>query len=98
VLFRRWLNHVVLAFLSLAEREEISRGLLIGLSCRVIAAQLNRAPSTISREIKRNGSASSYRAHLAERATIIRSRRPKPAKLATCPMLRAVVEAKLEQR
>jgi len=52
--------------LSLAEREEISRGLLIGLSCRVIAAQLNRAPSTISCEVKHNGSARSYRAYLAE--------------------------------
>ena len=41
--------------LSLAEREEISRGVAVGLSIRTIASQLGRAPSTISREIRRNG-------------------------------------------
>jgi IS30 family transposase len=85
-------------FLSLAEREEISRGVLTGLSCRVIAAQLHRSASTISREIKRNGSANSYRAHLAERDTAIRARRPKAAKLALNPKLGAIVESKLEER
>lgn len=85
-------------FLSLAEREEISRGVLTGLSCRVIATALNRAPSTISREIKRNGSSNSYRAHLAEGSSVIRARRPKAAKLALNPKPRAVVEAKLELR
>lgn len=85
-------------FLSLAEREEISRGVLAGLSCRAIAAQLRRSPSTISREIKRNGSPNLYRAHLAEGATVIRARRPKSAKLALNPMLRGLVEAKLELR
>lgn len=85
-------------FLSLAEREEISRGVLSGLSCRVIAQGLNRAPSTISREIARNGSVISYRAHAAEKAATIRARRPKATKLALNPTLRAIVEAKLEER
>ena len=85
-------------FLGVAEREEISRGVLTGLSFRTIAAQLHRAPSTISREIARNGSVLSYRAHLAEKATTIRARRPKAAKLALNPSLRSLVEAKLELR
>lgn len=85
-------------FLSLAEREEISRGVLTGLSCRAIATALKRSPSTISREITRNGSVDSYRAHLAEKDTIARARRPKSAKLAINPPLRDLVEAKLEER
>ena len=48
--------------LSLAEREEISRALVVGHSIRSIACQLGRSPSTISREIQRNGGQSSYRA------------------------------------
>ena len=48
--------------LTLAEREIISRGLAMELSMRAIAAQLGRAPSTVSREIKRNGSYADYRA------------------------------------
>jgi IS30 family transposase len=46
--------------LNLAEREEISRALVAGVSIRSIASQLNRAPSTVSREIKRNGGQGSY--------------------------------------
>lgn len=53
--------------LSLAEREEISRGLVAGLSMRGIAEQLGRAPSTVSREIKRNGGGHRYRASTVER-------------------------------
>lgn len=85
-------------FLSMAEREEISRGALSGFSFRAIAVQLHRSPSTICREINRNGSAVSYRAHSAEKATTIRARWPKAAKLALNPHLRALVEAKLELR
>ena len=81
-------------FLSLAEREEISRGVLTGLSLRTIAQQLHRCPSTISRELTRNGSVLSYRAHAAEKAATIRARRPKATKLALNPILRAIVEAK----
>ena len=52
--------------LSLAEREEISRALVQGRSIRSIACQLGRAPSTISREIQRNGGQGSYRAAQAD--------------------------------
>lgn len=62
--------------LSLAEREEISRGLVRGQSIRAIAIGLRRAPSTISREIKRNGGQSEYRAIQADQATWDRARRP----------------------
>jgi len=68
--------------LSLAEREEIFRGLIRGQSIRSIAIGLRRAPSTISREIKRNGGQSEYRASQADQATWDRARRPKPCKLA----------------
>jgi DNA-binding CsgD family transcriptional regulator len=55
--------------LSLAEREEISRGVVAGLSLRSIAASLGRAPSTVSREINRNGGRRSYRANTADHAS-----------------------------
>lgn len=55
--------------LTLAEREEISRALVTGESIRSIAARLGRAPSTISREIKRNGGCECYRANQADEAT-----------------------------
>jgi len=84
--------------LSLAEREEISRGLAGGESLRAIAVRLGRAPSTISREVTANGGRRRYRACPADRAALRRLRRPKPARLATCARLRHVVESKLELR
>jgi transposase, IS30 family len=84
--------------LSLTEREEISRGLASGQSLRRIAATLGRAPSSISREVERNGGRVTYRAQAAERAARERGRRPKVAKLSRCPRLGAVVEAKLEKK
>ena len=84
--------------LSLREREEISRGLATGESRRSIATRLGRSPSTIVREVTRNGDARRYRACTADRAALVRARRPKVAKLAACARLRAVVEAKLELR
>jgi IS30 family transposase len=81
--------------LRLAEREEISRGLAAGDSCRVIAQRLGRAPSTVSREVARNDGRHCYRAQTAEGAADRRARRPKPAKLVLQPRLRAVVEDKL---
>src|SRR6478609_7247554 len=84
--------------LSLREREEISRGLAAGESRRSIAGRLGRSPSTIVREVARNGDACRYRACAADRAALVRARRPKVAKLVACPRLRAVVEAKLELR
>jgi IS30 family transposase len=84
--------------LSLREREEISRGLAAGESRRSIARRLGRSPSTIVREVARNGDARRYRACAADRGALGRARRPKVAKLAACPRLRAVVESKLELR
>jgi len=84
--------------LSLAEREEISRGAASGESLRAIARRIGRAPSTVSREIARNGGRRRYRACRADGAAWDHSRRPKHAKLARCPQLRAVVEAKLTLR
>jgi IS30 family transposase len=68
--------------LSLADREELSRGLVAGDSLRTIATRLRRAPSTISRAVAWSGSRSDYRAWRADREAIERGRRPKPAKLA----------------
>jgi IS30 family transposase len=81
--------------LSAVEREEISRGVAAGDSCRAIAKRLGRAPSTVSRELARNGGRHRYRAQRADEAAYRRAARPKPAKLAVHPRLRAVVEAKL---
>jgi IS30 family transposase len=84
--------------LSLTEREEVSRGLAGGESRRSIARRLGRSPSTISREVLRNGGVRRYRACRADTNALRQARRPKPAKLATCGRLRAVVEGKLEVR
>ena len=84
--------------LSLSEREEISRGLVAGESCRSIARQLGRAPSTVSREIARNGGRGRYRACEAERIAFTRARRPKATKLGSFPQLRHAVEALLKLR
>jgi len=66
--------------LTLAEREEISRAVMAGFSIRSIAALLGRAPSTICREIKRNGGRSDYRAAEADGAAWARALRPKQCK------------------
>ena len=84
--------------LSLAEREEVSRGLVEGRSMRAIAAQLGRSPSTVSREVAAGGGVEGYRAWAAERAACQGARRPKRARLATNARLRAEVEAKLKRR
>ena len=84
--------------LAMAEREEISRGLSAGLSFRRIAKQLGRAPSTVSREVRRNGGRSRYRATLADKAAWRRARRPKLCKLSKRRRLRTVVERKLRRR
>jgi transposase, IS30 family len=84
--------------LSLAEREEISRGLATGEPVREIARRLGRAPSTVCREVAANGGPGRYRACAADRRAVRLLRRPKPAKLARCPRLREAVESKLELR
>jgi IS30 family transposase len=84
--------------LSLAEREEISRGLAGGEALRAIARRLGRSPSTISREVATSGGRRRYRACPADKAALQRARRPKRSKLTSCERLRTVVEAKLELR
>jgi transposase, IS30 family len=84
--------------LSLAEREEISRGLAAGEPVRAIARRLGRAPSTVCREVAANGGRGRYRACAADRRAVRLIRRPKPARLAACPRLREAVEGKLELR
>jgi len=81
--------------LTLSEREEISRGLRAQLSLRAIARQLRRAPSTISREVRRNGGRIGYRAALSDQAAWVRALRPKPCKLACRKALCRTVSAKL---
>ncbi len=83
--------------LTLAEREEISRGIVAGFSIRAIAAKLGRAASTISREIKRNQGSKRYRAASADQAAWDRSKRPKLCKLAQSRVLRLNVAKKLKE-
>ena len=82
--------------LTLSEREEISRGIATGCSIRSIAASLSRAPSTISREIKRNGDQRSYRASQADQAAWDRAHRPKTCKLVENRALARIVARKLQ--
>ena len=83
--------------LTLPEREEISRGLAADQSCRSLAKVLGRVPSTVSREVRRNGGYDRYRAALADEAVFVRSRRPKRCKLARSFWLRQAVARKLKQ-
>jgi IS30 family transposase len=83
--------------LTLAEREEISRALVAGHSIRSVATRLGRAPSTISREINRNGGRGWYRASGADQAAWDQARRPKTCKLAENPPLANIVAGKLQR-
>ena len=84
--------------LSLEERETISRGLACGSSLRSIATELGRSPSTVSREVQRNGGRAGYRANRADEAAWARAKRPKPCKLQGKPRLIRAISAKLEQQ
>ena len=84
--------------LSLAEREEISRGLIAGKSFCAIARRLARSTSTVSREVKENGGRQRYRAWAADRRADVRACRPKTTKLSQSPGLVAYVENGLELR
>jgi IS30 family transposase len=84
--------------LTLAEREEISRDIVRGLSLRAIADRLGRAPSTISREVNRNGGLQHYRASQADQAAWDRAHRPKPCKLVSEPAFSRIVANKLRSR
>ncbi len=82
--------------LTLAEREEISRGVVAGQSLRCIAASLGRSPSTVSREINRNGGRGCYRASVADQGAWERARRPKTCKLVENRALARIVASKLQ--
>lgn len=81
--------------LTLAEREEISRSVVAGDSIRAIANRLGRAPSTISRELKRNGGMQGYRANNADQLAWERAHRPQICKLVRNRELAQVVASKL---
>lgn len=81
--------------LSQYEREEISRELKNKGSFREIARLLNRAPSTISREVNRNGGRKYYRAHLAEKKSLLNRARTKQYKLDQNQELAKIVSEKL---
>ena len=83
--------------LTLAEREEISRGVVAGQSLRSVAASLGRAPSTVSREINRNGGRRRYRANKADQAAWDRAHRPKTCKLVQNRALAGMVAKKLKK-
>lgn len=81
--------------LTLAEREEISRSVVAGDSIRAIANRLGRAPSTISRELKRNGGMQGYRANNSDQLAWERAHRPQICKLVRNRELAQVVASKL---
>ncbi len=83
--------------LTVAEREEISRGIASERSLRSIARILSRAPSTLSREVRRNGGRRRYRAAEADKQAWKRARRPKRCRLVCRPRLRQLVEEKLRE-
>jgi transposase, IS30 family len=85
-------------FLSLAEREEIALAVSRGEPAVVIARRLGRATSTVTRELARNGGRCGYRAARADARALDQARRPKQAKLAGSPRLRAEVERRLRER
>src|SRR5438309_3286927 len=83
--------------LTLAEREEIWRGIARGESARAIGRTLGRSHTTVSREVNRCGGRGRYRAHAAARAAWRRARRPRSTKLELCPELRELVIERLGQ-
>jgi len=83
------------AALTLQEREDISRGIASGSSIRAIAQGLDRAASTVSREVARHGGRSQYRAHEADQQAWESALRPKVCLLATHVQLREIVASKL---
>lgn len=88
-------RHRSTSTLSASEREEISRGLARNESFRTIAARLSRRPSTVSREVNRNGGPKAYRAERADERAWERARRPKSCLLRDNEALREVVSTKL---
>src|SRR6185312_12793583 len=83
--------------LTLAEREEISRGIAVHQSVRLMARLLGRSVSTVSRELGRNGGYDGYRAALADETAWARARRPKRGKLANGARLRSILVANVNR-
>ena len=83
--------------LTLAEREDVSRGIAGGYSMRVIAKGLDRAASTVSREVARHGGRARYRANEADSQAWQSALRPKPCRLTTDRNLQEIVASKLMQ-
>lgn len=81
--------------LTLAEREEISRGIASNISVRKIAVTIGRSPSTVSREIARHGDRDKYRAFDADAKAWVQAKRPKQCRLTTHPKLKWAVANKL---
>jgi IS30 family transposase len=81
--------------LTLGEREDISRGIASGSPLREIARRLDRAASTVSREISRHGGGPAYRAHVADDHAWDSALRPKKCLLAVNRKLRNIVASKL---
>jgi IS30 family transposase len=81
--------------LTLAEREDISRGIACGLSIREMAQHVDRAACTVSREVARHGGRSGYRAHDADCQAWASALRPKKCLLAANRKLRNIVASKL---
>jgi IS30 family transposase len=84
--------------LTARDREEISRQLACGQSLRAISRLLGRAPSTLSREVARNGGRRVYRAAVADGHAWRRARRPQRCRLSTHPALRRLVARKLAEQ
>ena len=83
--------------LSLAEGEEISRGIAAGYTLRAIARGLNRAASTVAQEVARHGGQQRYRAAEADLAAWDSARRPKPCLLSKNLPLQQIVASKLKE-
>jgi IS30 family transposase len=83
--------------LTLAEREDISRGIASGCSMRIIAQRLRRASSTVSREVARHGGRAQYRANEADSQAWQSALRPKVCRLTLHEKLRTLVASKLMQ-
>jgi IS30 family transposase len=83
--------------LTLAEREDISRGIACGNSMRAIAQRLSRACSTVTREVARHGGRAQYRANQADQQAWESALRPKACRLALHEKLRTLVASKLMQ-
>jgi IS30 family transposase len=85
-------------YLSEDERITIADRCRAGHTLRSIAAELGRAPSTISREIRRNRyPGGSYRPHHAQKMSRVRRQRPRPGKIARIPELREFIQTYLNR-